>query len=396
MEADEQADRRLPNLLYVGDVPVEKSFHGSMLVYRLFETYPAMKLSVVEGFLGSSEPARRLQQVSYTSLANRWSRVLHTRFNAIARAWLAISARSRAARVAKLIGGFRPDAVVTVGHGFSWLTAAEYANRNRLPLHLIVHDDWPALGSGGGRHSRWVATQFANVYRQAARRFIVSPGMNDEYEARYGVRGDVLYPSQAAGARFRRRAPVPEDGAPGFVIAFAGTLGPQGYVDALRAVAQSAARLGGRLRLYGPFTEDQLRSRGLDVSGIEFRGLVPSEALLDTLASEADILLLPMSFDAEDASNMRLAFPSKLTEYTLTDLPILVVGPEYCSAVHWARSHGLATAVVISLDAAAIERGLREILDRKQEIGHEARRRDTEDNMFSHARMFRTFVEGVS
>ena len=36
---------------------------------------------------------------------------------------------------------------------------------------------------------------------------------------------------------------------------------------------------------------------------------------------------------------MELAFPSKLTDYTAVGLPLLICGPEYCSAVQWGREN---------------------------------------------------------
>ena len=39
----------LPRLLYVGDVPVEASYHGSALIYRLLQRYPVERLRIVEG-----------------------------------------------------------------------------------------------------------------------------------------------------------------------------------------------------------------------------------------------------------------------------------------------------------------------------------------------------------
>src|SRR4051812_48302616 len=38
----------LPRLLYVGDVPVEASYHGSALLHRLLSDYPHEKLTVIE------------------------------------------------------------------------------------------------------------------------------------------------------------------------------------------------------------------------------------------------------------------------------------------------------------------------------------------------------------
>ena len=45
----------LPRLLYIGDVPVEASYHGSALLYRLLQTYPPDRLRIIEAGLAASQ-----------------------------------------------------------------------------------------------------------------------------------------------------------------------------------------------------------------------------------------------------------------------------------------------------------------------------------------------------
>ncbi|NBW65259.1 hypothetical protein EBR44_05755 [bacterium] len=77
----------LPRLLYVSDVPVEASQHGSALIYRALETYPSDRLRIIEMGL-PSEPTRRLTGVAYASLPIGRQRWLNTRFHGIYSGWL--------------------------------------------------------------------------------------------------------------------------------------------------------------------------------------------------------------------------------------------------------------------------------------------------------------------
>src|SRR6185436_15691424 len=86
---------------------------------------------------------------------------------------------------------------------------------------------------------------------------------------------------------------------------------------------------------------------GLLAPNIHSGGLIASKALVQHLRDNADVLVVPMSFHGHDA-NMRLSFPSKLTDYTAAGLPILICGPEYCSAVRWARENAPVAEVVTS------------------------------------------------
>ncbi len=73
--------QELPRLLYIGDVPVESTLHGSALLYRLLEGYPPQKLRIIEGF-NVSQPRHRLPAVAYRTFRPRWTRLINTRFGA--------------------------------------------------------------------------------------------------------------------------------------------------------------------------------------------------------------------------------------------------------------------------------------------------------------------------
>jgi hypothetical protein len=102
----------LPRLLYLGDVPVESSYHGSTLLYRLLQRYPAERLRIVEGNLFPARTDRRLPGVTHGTLPVGRSRLLNTRFHNLYSRWLLIGARRRAAITRGLIGNFSPEAGV--------------------------------------------------------------------------------------------------------------------------------------------------------------------------------------------------------------------------------------------------------------------------------------------
>src|SRR4051794_11311580 len=134
----------LPRLLYFGEVPVESSYHGSALLHRLLRGYPVEKLLIFERLGRTSKRELRLPSVSYQGVPASWTiggRLLRTRipilywpvWNVLGRLW--------AARAAKRLDGFRPEAILTLHEGSLWLGAYFLAQRLKVPLHLIVHDD---------------------------------------------------------------------------------------------------------------------------------------------------------------------------------------------------------------------------------------------------------------
>jgi hypothetical protein len=217
---------RLPRLLYVADVPIEASYHGSALIYRLLRHYPAENLLLVEQSNCRSLPERRLVNVRYEELRLplRLERLLTTRLHALARSALTMSAGLQTGRLSVMSADFRPQAVLTAAHGFSWLAASAFAQRNRLPLHFIVWDDWPREARLLWPVQSWLERRFADIYRGAASRLCVSPYMVEEYERRYGAKGSILYPSRGSDTPIFD-TPPPADSPPSrpFTVAFAGS-----------------------------------------------------------------------------------------------------------------------------------------------------------------------------
>ncbi len=346
-----------PRLLYVGDVPVEASYHGSALLHRLLSDYPPDRLTILET-AAQSETGRRLPHVNYLSFPIANSRWLNTRLHPYATVWYTQAGKRLAPEITQSLNGFGFESVLTVAHGFGWLAAAEIADRKNAPLHLIVHDDWPRVANVAPAFRNWLDKRFASVYRQAASRLCVSPAMSRSYSERYGKPAQTIYPSRAAAC--------PEYDAPParlarndhpFTIAFAGTINSNGYIRALKRLQDALKSVGGRLLIFGPLTTDAAQQLGLNDQNTHLRGLLPATELMTRLRDEADALFVPMSFEAVDRVNMEMAFPSKLADYTATGLPLLIYGPRYCSAVTWARENPGAAEIVD--DEAALDKAIK-------------------------------------
>ena len=335
-----------PHLLYIGDVPVEASYHGSALLHRLLAEYPPEKLCLVETAT-PSEAARRLPGINYYSYPIAKQRWLNTRFHPHAVSWFSRVAARAGPRVATLLEGVACDCVLTVAHGFGWLMAADFAAQRKLPLHLMVHDDWPRVADVKPGFRDWIDERFASVYRQARSRCCVSPVMAATYEQRYGAPAEVIYPLRARDAMEFAAPParVGRNDGP-FTIAFAGSINSSGYIQALLALQASLTAVDGRLLIFGPLSAAEAWQCGLKEPHAIVRGLVSASELMARLREEADALFVPMSFAHEDRTNMTLAFPSKLADCTAVGLPLLVYGPAYCSAVAWAHENeGVAEVV---------------------------------------------------
>jgi glycosyltransferase involved in cell wall biosynthesis len=328
----------LPKLLYYSDVPVEDYMHGSTLLYRLLSAYPKERLIIIEGG-GVSVPNRRLRGVKYGQCKPMLTRLSGTRLHYYISPFMTLCAPLRRTRLTKLLRRFQPEAVITVVWGYTWATAAAYAERARLPLHLIVHDDSLNAEAWGAVERRIIHARLGRWYPKATSRLCASPYMADEYRRRYNAMGDVLYPSRAIDCPVFTEPPetLGQRCQP-FTVAFAGTIYPL-YADGLRRMAAALrATSGGRLLVYGPRPSEEVWSL-LQEPNIELRGRLSPADLIRQCRHEAHAMFVPMTYRDEHRPNMETAFPSKLADSTAIGLPLVIDGPEYCSAVRWARDN---------------------------------------------------------
>src|SRR5215471_9926399 len=186
----------IPRLLYIGDVPVEASFHGSILLYRLLQEYPPDRLFIIER-AQASLPARRLPGVRYGFIPRK---PLHPQMSRFELLTAGIGETGELARLLNKAGTDGVDGILTVAHGTGWMAAYRLANKFRLPLHVICHDDnvrgvsrWPVL-------RQWGEFSFSRMYASAKSRLCVCHGMEQEYYRRYGKRGTILYPNRDKNA----------------------------------------------------------------------------------------------------------------------------------------------------------------------------------------------------
>jgi len=352
----------VPRLLYVADVPVESSQHGSALVFRLLEGYPPERLLIVERG-GESVAARRLPAVSYLALPYAARRLLNSRLHGPYSAWLSFWAPAAAGQVLSRLHGFQPEAVLTVGHGFGWLTAAAVAERLHIPLHLIVHDDWPQLTAITPALRSWLDRRFGEVYRAAASRLCVSPFMAEEYARRYHADGQVMYPSRASDSLVAQAKAARLLGAQdALVIGYGGNSGVE-VMAGLRQLAAALPAAGARLEMFGPFSPAAQRELREVTPAVTFHGFVPNQQMIAALRETCDVLFVPMTFDAGARANQVVAFPSKLADYTATGLPLLIHAPAYASAVRWARAHDDAAEIVDQPGPAHLQGALERLRD---------------------------------
>ena len=350
----------MPRLLLLSDVNAERTGGGALVLYRLLQGYPPDRLQIVSYPTSSwTGPIERLPGVTYHTLHYRIPRLIFNRFNPFWPLVMARYIRLRTREALALVESFQPEAVLSVAHDYLWFVADSIARRLDLPLHLILHDDWPHMQSGAP--APWIRPaviracerMIGSVFRRSSELYAVSPGMAERYRATHGVQCHVLYPSRGEDSPMPavrvRSAPAEP-----LVVAYAGMIHQDWTAQALRDVGNVLVRLGGRLELYVPYAEERLAGWGLVAPYIRSVGFFAAHEMAKRVAASAHALFLPASFRPGDRRDIETLFPSKLADYTAVGLPLLIWGPSYSTVAQWALANPGAAELITDPDAAAL------------------------------------------
>ncbi len=263
-----------------------------------------------------------------------------------------------ASRIKKLtrpiIEEFQPDLILTVMISPFFLAAGDLSAEYNLPLALVCHDDFEHVIDPVKHETEWATKRVGPIYRQAACRLCVGPGMAEHLARRYGGEiGEVLYPMPSD-----RNVLRPERlglGRRGLKIGFFGELG--GNYEPVNALVDVLPEMGGELHLFGHSRGAQREALSRR-KGVKDFGFVPRDELLKHFEEVIDVISIPQGFDDENRLLRETCFPSKLPEATRFGLPLLIVAPTHGSAARWGREQLPAEFVVSELSAASLAKAL--------------------------------------
>lgn len=332
-------------LLVWNHVPC-KSTGAGIILWRLFQTYPAEKLwlltsSVIARHVASFDPVpppERQHTVFQAFFPHRYVDRLAELLNALmlpVMVWRGI----RLARQKRI------EALFTVPWNALFVAAYFVHKFTGLPLYVYIMDD-PA---GGPSYPAWKRVFYTllmpRILRAASRVWCVSSYTCEEFERRYSVQCEPLWPPVDI-EEFRRGREEATGPSPGTVhIVYTGAI-YDAQMDALQILVQAlnskdATPRGDkqfRLTLCTSLPNHTLERMALTGPAIRSQH-VPLKEMPRVLA-EADILFLPYTFKAQLEHVARTSFPSKIAEYLSAGTPILVHAPPYATATRFFREHG--------------------------------------------------------
>jgi len=326
--------QRVPKILFCTYEIPQSVNAGSMQLYRTLRGYPADRLMV----LGMApERDAKLLPCQYETLRLLTYRLACTRFrdwvtginslNVLPEPGLAASERRTYA--------FKPDIVITVMDKLSYYKHA-WALAKRLGARLVtITMDDPQTFE---RAHPWLEGAYSRFLRKMYSDATLSLGVSHEMcryiEATFGKPSTVFYFGPPENIRPR----APSESAklkspPQLTLGYAGSMS-LGYREGIRAILPCLEATETRLIVY---TRDQHQL--IDHPQINNRGFLPPEDLWPAIQDECDAVILPYSFKSDIARIYRTHFPTKLSEHCWTGMPMIFSGPEYGTAIRWAKQH---------------------------------------------------------
>jgi glycosyltransferase involved in cell wall biosynthesis len=284
-----------------------------------------------------------------------------------------------------LIQSFRPDVLVTVAHGWWHIQARRVAKEFKLPLVSFFQDWWPDFPEIPLAFRSRVEREFRNTCAESDVAICVSDGMCREL----GEPENALVVHDAPSLAKRCEAKC--DFALPLRVAYFGNLSEYGPLieNALRALNGSdrvRLEVFGSNPLWTSGAEDEFHSRGV------YHGFIPSNALAESL-QDFQAALVVMSFAPSHRRRMTTSFPSKMIDAMQLGLPVVIWGPEYCSAVRWAR-RGERALCVADANPSAIRRALEELAASPAEQKRLAKlSRETAATDFNYERIQAQFID---
>jgi len=347
-------------VIVISSVRPEPTGAGQIVLHRHLVDQPGIEW---ENY--GSEPTRL---TASSAIRRAVSRLAQTRLHRFAEDfWIWYDGRWLDSSLPKTVPADKQTVVLTVAQGDASGSARRFAQKHRLPLVTIFHDWSPDMSLSHSAWRKFLEKRFRELYRQSQLALCVSEEMRNQLGPHPNAQ--VLYP-------------IPAKASP--------PLAPQTRHDDFRVL------YFGNLYDYGPMVAEALNElKGHSKTRLEVRGGNPRwplgfqkemqqaglwhdfapRAELDEWLGSANAFLVPMVFEPAMRRRMETSFPSKMVEMAQFGKPLVIWGPEYCSAVQWAR-HGNRALCVTDPNPAVLRQALEKLsasTDEQQRLAAAAR-----------------------
>jgi glycosyltransferase involved in cell wall biosynthesis len=314
-------------VILISSVRPEPTSAGQIILYRHFCNRPEFDLEVY-GFEPTKFSVRMFVRRVLGKIA-RFGGIFETLVNC---AWVLWKGRWIDEDLPTKVERDQKTIVGTVAHGAGFYAAQRFAKKHSLPLVVFFQDWWPDMAGVPKPFVKLLDKHFWALAKSCSLGICVCEGMKSALGG--GGNLQVLLPIPAETSQPLKMVPSKKTDSK-FKILYSGNLDLYGgmLLQALRVFKNHPAielQVRGSNPNWPEDAKKEMRDAGL---WFEF---VPRDELNAWLQS-ADAFLVPMVFDEKYRRRMETSFPSKLIEFGQLGKPLIVWGPDYSSAISWAR-----------------------------------------------------------
>jgi glycosyltransferase involved in cell wall biosynthesis len=251
---------------------------------------------------------------------------------------------------------FKPDVILTLAEPSLSYMALQSAKRHGIPFAAFFMDWFPIMEGHFGLSitKNALSRRFRRIYKECDLAFCISDGMKKELGPH--PNSHVVYPISGMKPV---SSPAPKPQSQKFRVVYVGAaLGFYGrMLQSLVEPFRQSKEL--ELIVVGPNSDwpADILTRAAN-SGICLGQKPPEEAA--EFLSQADALLVVMSFEREQELFMRTSFNTKFADYTAFGKPIIFWAPEYAAPMNLACRPN-ATLVVNSPEPEALMQAIRNL-----------------------------------
>ncbi len=315
-------------------VPPSTAWTGQAeMLRRLLTPLDESRYCVVSRFDVAGDAAGRLPG-SYHRVGRQRPTELDTRLTGLPRlAWRAGSAVElvrRAQRLARVLRAEHCDAVVACPDRVGDLPTALLASRMAgARFYPYLFDDFRHKWLGSPLTSRFARAMEPLVIRGAAGVIVPNEFLANALRRRYDVEATIVRNACALDAYVEELPPAASHARPdaGVEIVFTGAV-YEAHYDAFSRLLQALERMpppSGRLHVYSPTAPSTFANRSL-VGPLLHHGYV-SSGTIPAIQRTADVLFLPLAFEAPYPEVIATSAPAKMAEYLAAGVPIIVHAP---------------------------------------------------------------------
>jgi len=334
-----------PRILIVSWTIPENSMGGGLLLHRHFALRNDYEIGIVTPNPASTMPVfhRLIHEPGWLSRLKR-TRLVRW-FNDYSNL---VYARQLNSDLLRAVHEFQPDIIFNVAETWVSFQALKVARKMKIPFACYFMDWAHYAAHCHGWAVPLMDRMYRRLYRESNVAFCISDGMREELGPHPNAH--VVYPTPSiereVGAAMQPDFADSNRHSEGgrFEFLFAGNLahwyGEQvaSILKLLDQETKVSMRVFGNYHSWPKEFEQRQRQKGA------YFGFKPYEELIPEF-HKADAFFLPMGFDQSAELIERTSFKTKFLDYLAFNKPILIWGPEYCTAVRVALHYNSALCV---------------------------------------------------